>query len=434
MKKILAFYFIVCLPLITNCQELLENAKQNVWISNSNDNIVFTDSTFTIFNLELKYDSKKDSTLGVEDKILVKLFQDSIVFFCSEIDSLKQLRFKYSFYDEAYQNWRKITNIIEQSFDSKITFYKKSLISKYRKCFFIEIGLSFYGAELKIDSLGVVNIRSNLYNPFFKVNKGSYVGLLDSTIFSNLKNYLFEEGHYKFSNWLYYYGDVGSCMDCSSYILTYKSKSYNQQLRTYRWSRPIMQYLQEHILNQRFPENVNLNLKESDFLIPHEAVFTDYKYLEQGVESVIGNLSFITKTENEFLYSLKVDSVPTERGVLPRISKNKTIYFISKINLNEFDSEKVGIVIHRRKAFHSLPLNPFKKYREITYYEMIQSFPSNKSIYLDYFGKYRPYGMSSGIVTKLQATKPIKKGLFDFKKFTKLERKIYRIKTQHNIM
>tara|TARA_R110002049_G_scaffold246847_4_gene420951 strand:+ start:4555 stop:5898 length:1344 start_codon:yes stop_codon:yes gene_type:complete len=421
---LLVVVLILCNSTKSFSQNLINDLKNKEWISSTNDKITFNDSTLIILKVALYYklvenlliifDLHKTSPIGNKKDTfeLGKVFyhQDSIVLRISESSSDVDKIFSGSYISPS--PWFK------KIFNNDITFFNAQNLNVLKKDIFRKLIILDGGATASIDSIGKMEIISTDYNSFFRVNKGSYECFLDSSKFIALKEILFESGSYSMLPYLY---------EKSSTITTH-SAATNYTLQTDLSSRNFKSdnndlYVNisteiNSIITQNISSN-NCNLKllnnnDSIKYLNHNIISIDENYLQNGVESISGEIKLVEQLPNKkFLYQIKVDSNYVQRNVSIGFQKNQKFYGISD---KKIDEKRIGITV-QTNYFVKHSFN--KKRKVINYFTIIENFDPNNSVYFDYYEKYNPSGYSRGVIRNM--TSPNKR------RSNKVENKIFKL-------
>ena len=440
MIKTTFCFLLICFPLFSSSQTLIEDVKSKVWISSSNDKLIINDSTVSILGHKMHYQVVNEKLILNErdgyrnnrtnESITIIPGKDSLIVQVQNLQSLMEKTMFKPDFEALKKQIIHFQNHLKDNFNNRLVFYDSTQLDRFKKDLFVKIKISRFPTKLTIDSVGNVSIISSDYSSFFMVNKGNYLGKLDSTKFNNLKEYLFNSKLYSMKHWGFYEKDFTTRSD-SRPIDLYINSKMNKVKHEYHGEEETYRRLISLIISDDYPNNLNLKLKQQDTLVKHELIKINNETLQKGVESVSGKLEFIKEDRGQFLYSLKVDSIYSERGVQTRIEKNNKIYCISSNDYKKFSNKQIGLILIKKVAYHTSPLNPLTKDKKLYYYEIVRNFSTSNSIFFEYFGLYNPRGMGRGLGEPMFMQRwPKRKGIFNMKseKFNTLEKEIYKRK------
>jgi hypothetical protein len=421
---ILSVVLVFCNTTNSFSQNLINHLKKKEWISSTNEKIQFNDSSFSFLNVDLNYkliknrlivyDLHKKSPLGKEiDSIeFGEIFfeQDSIILKISKSSSDVDKIYKGLFYNPSHY--------FKKVFDNKITFFDGQNINDFKKDVFKKMTISWDNATLSIDSSGRIEIKSKGYNPYFKVNTGFYQCILNSNKFIRLKKLLFESGSYSVQH-NFYEKDLASRSDGHPSKYTISTKTDTYIFKSHDFNQNLSKEIDSIIINNETYNNCNLQLltsiNDSIKNLEHNIVDINEEYLPSGVESISGKIHLIRKiNSNQYLYQLKVDSNYSQRNIANSFKINDVIYGICEFELT---NETVGLIV---QINISREFPRFSKDKVVRYFYVIKEFNPKKSIYFDYYHKYKPFGFSKGVNLNLPNYRKNSR-------FNKIEDEIYKL-------
>lgn len=249
---------------------------------------------------------------------------------------------------------------------------------------FIDFSVSYCNSTFKVDSIGNVEIVAGRYNSILKVNSGLYRGKISHDKLDSLKRLLFEYKIFrlpKFSR-----GDIPMDGYPKDYILRLENKTIH--FNTYV------------ITDNLFHSKLNTLLFSKESLINYELVFqpsnssfhVDHKIVDknslfnQSMRAVIGKTELIKSfSENEYLYSMILDSICTPKFITPILKPNDTIFIKSTRIIDNNKIDKVGLIITLKTIIFAPKTSFNEKKSQYHYFAAITEFDPLGSFYFEFY-------------------------------------------------
>lgn len=288
---------------------------------------------------------------------------------------------------------------------------------------FQEFSIKHCFSEYKLDSNGSLKITSDEYSPFFKVNKGNYVGKISKEKLEELINLLVEFKILRFDEHTAKSDARRNLEIMDSGSLTNYSLKLKHKTITFT-SISVQDQSFYNKLHDLLCSKATIDASQLLYLSNTDSsgVFLQHNIIEQdnvpnvALQVVIGRAHLMKNFIGEKLYSIKVDSICSHKST-GGLSQKDTILFISSKKAIATNSNQLhGLILK--------PVNLIKsKHIKARYYKVIGDFNPLESNFFEFY-KSLPntcYNRHGDI---------FKTGSAKHSKFTRLEKTVIKLKSK----